>query len=326
MYKLEKGNLLGIIEGCLKEHQVDLAVDGSRVPFYLIESRVASPLAGDFADTYPEADDFKKRLAVKLLGDRPAEQVYGILVDTGLKYSFAFNRKFADLNSNKDRIVFKGVEDVLLEASEGKDLSEDCDLHPDQIDENHDDGNGGGMENIQIKYAIAGGKRSGSRKNRRSSTGVDLAASLSRNSMLDRIKLDYKKREIWLDSTEESERFFLVNTAYQTNRFEDFVKTYGNEISDFQRKLAQKLFGTSKEENNYGIVFSEDLTMKFAFNTGFAAYDPRKKSIVYMPAEDLLLLVDPKRDLSELPEPPIRRHFPSVDSLILKYALVGKKD
>jgi hypothetical protein len=322
MIELSKGNLIETVRGCLEEHRVEIGSGEKSFPFYLIEGRAQSPLFDDFKDTYPEADGFKRRLAEKLTEKSKREQVYGILVDTGMKYSFAFNRKFGDLDRENKRISFKSVEELLIGLTEakGEDLAE-ADIFEGitvQIPHKLSD-----IANLTLRYAVVGGKAGKTQD----SGDVKLGEVIGRMSMLDRILRDYSKREIVLRNSEAGEKFFLLNVGYETSRLDDFIKTYEpfGGVDSFKMKVAEKLFGKQKVNNRYGIVFDRDLRMRLAFNTAFAHYDAKRKDILYTPVEDLLLSIDPKKDLSEnlgvVPRP-IPRPGPPIT---FRYAIVGKK-
>jgi hypothetical protein len=305
--KIEERNLIERIESCLKEHKVDIGFDKQIIPFYLIECGVESPLHLDFCSTYPEIDTFKKKLAEKLMSKKQM-QTYGVFVDSGLKYSFAFNRAFADLNDEKSGLLFSSPEDILIKASEGIDLSEFSEPQPSPLPHFP----------ITIRYAIAGSNRDKKDKGKVLSE-IELNKLFGRPSLLDRIKRDYQKQQVLI----EGENFFLIKTQYETSTLEDFIATYGEEVDDFKIKLAKKIFGTGKTSNQYGILFDENLMMNFAFNSRFATYDLKDSTIRYLSVEEALL-----KDISGKPIfiPPKKPSLgPSSGGTTFRYAIVGKK-
>jgi len=108
---MEESNLIETIRDCLQEHEIIWGKE----PQYLIEVNGMTNPYQDFVETYAELDDFKKEVARKLLGDEENQESYGVLVNQDLKYDFAFNRRFADLNFEDGKLSFKSPEQVLFE-------------------------------------------------------------------------------------------------------------------------------------------------------------------------------------------------------------------
>jgi hypothetical protein len=319
--EIQKRNLLSTVKECLQEHQVELVGTQGVVPMYLIEVGASSPLFKDFIDTYNgDIDNFKRKLAEKTLVQNPSNQMYGVLVDTDLQYAFAFNRQFADLNRQRQRIAFKGVEDILLEHSSGQDLSQ-----VDMPEDSFPKFNGGGFDpgSTLIRYSITGKK--GGKNNNENSREV----SYERASLLDRIKTAYAKNEVKLKLDEDkTASFFLVTVPYETSRFADFMRTYDGEVDGFKEKLAKKTFGDGKVENQYGLLLTPVLQIQFAFNTQFGRYDAKSKSVIYTPSEEVLLgqTHEQKIDLSQVQPRPTSRPRPrrSGGPTVFRYALQGK--
>jgi hypothetical protein len=313
MFQLQRGNLLSVMDLCLQEHQVNLSISDKVLPFYLIEGNAPSSVFEDFTDTYPEVDRFRRDLAKKVLGVNVFPQTYGVLVNTDLQYSYAFNRRFADLNPEKSQIVFKTPEDILLEEAKGKDLSTSI------IDDKDGNSFPKGLSNMVIRYAIVGQKGQGQ--------GNLVEPPQARTSMLDRIQKDYEKKEIKLSGQTRRERFFLVQVPYETSKLQDFELTYINDFNQFQQKLAKRLFGEGRQENNYSVIFNKDLRMVAAFNTAFAHYDSKRKEIVYTAVEDVLLNVASNSDLSTMVSQRPKTIFtrPNRGPVRYRYAIVGKE-
>lgn len=309
--EIQKRNLLSTVKECLQEHQIELAV-----PMYLIEVGASSLLFKDFIDTYNgDVDNFKRKLAEKTLGQNPSNQMYGVLVDTDLQYTFAFNRQFADLDRQGQRIAFKSVEDILLEYSSGQDLSQG-----DMNEKKFPGFNSGGTI---IRYAITGGKGG------KSNNGNGREVSYERVSLLDRVKTAYAENEVELKLDENKlAPFFLVTVPYETSRFADFMRTYEGEVNEFKEKLAKKTFGDGKVENQYGLLLTPNLQIQFAFNTQFGRYDSKSKSVIYTPSEEVLLRQTHKQkiDLSQVPPEPGSKpgQGRTPGSTVFRYALQGK--
>lgn len=282
MANIRESNLLWRIESCLKEHQVNIAVGRNKVPFYLImQERIASPITEDFAKTYPEATDFQRQLAERILTQ--SAQTYGIFVDTNLKYSFAFNRKFADLNKKKDGIDFKSAEDVLLGTfnQPSQPIFPISDF-PDGPFFPHD----GPGSDLTVRYAITGGKGSNCAP---ANLNVNLSELFGRASLLDNVKKDYTIKGLKINLADERGDFFLTYVDYSTNRLQDFEATYGSSGDEIRNRLAKKLFANEKIPNRYGVILDNDLKMRFAFNTRFAEYNIGLNKVVYTPEIDLLV-------------------------------------
>ncbi|MBS3094148.1 hypothetical protein J4474_00640 [Candidatus Pacearchaeota archaeon] len=306
-------NLLPTIRECLSEHAVDLSVGEKRFPMYLIEAEVSSPLDKDFFDTYAIGDEFKKKIARNVLRGRG--QTYGVLVDSDLKYRFAFNRRFADFNFDDGKVVFKPAEEFLIESLDVTDLSQisndssnifNCDSLSD-------------LDAMTMRYALVGGRNDVPTKPLiPEHTGIDGGFSL-----LDRIRDSYKQKEVMITIGETTMPFYLVNTSYQTSLLNDFLITYGDELDGFERRIAQNSFGFEPKDNEYGILFSQDLRMQFAFNNKFGFYNNRDKTIGFLPPKDILV-----RATASAPTKPTKPAEPSQGSgkMVFRYALQGKKE
>ncbi|VVB77765.1 Uncharacterised protein [uncultured archaeon] len=321
----EKRNLLQVISNCLDEHRVTISEGNGSQVMRLIEVNVPSILYKDFIDTYnSEVQNFQKKLAKKLMGEDSSQQTYGVLIDSDLKYSFAFNRKFADLDRRKKRINFAGVEDLLLGLANTTDLtkpSKDSEpvmvpvapgpvIRPGNGFRRRRGRGGGGM---LIRYALQG------REDESSSGPVFEEIRFEKSSLIPTIKDYYDKtKKIILDG--EKGTFYLDGTSYMTSTAEDFIRTYQGELSGFQERLARKVFGDEKSRNEYGIIFNSDLQMIFAFNRAFARYDPKSKKVVFNDAEDVLLKLSEGKDLSSLVTPPKKTPQPG---LVAKYGILG---
>jgi len=290
--ELYNRNLISTITECLKEHTVELSANNGVVPMYLIEVGLLSSTFQDFIDTYiNDVDQFKQKVAQKILGKKSSEQKYGVLVDTNLKYTFAFNRKFADINKTNKKIVFKSVEDVILDASNN------ADNKPNYTPQNNNFPSSfpfnGGSGNMTMRYSLTG-------KAPNLENSSNDAVNHDKASLLKNVKNSYNAHKISLKLEDgKLHNMFLINTIYKTSTVNDLVKTYQNDLDDFKLKLALKQFGNLKTTNSYGLLFSDDLQIMLAFNNNFAYYDKKSKSIVYRPVEEVLL-ENNKRDFSKI--------------------------
>lgn len=327
MYALQRGDVRETIHDCLREHQVDLMLpgqeDAGRVPFYLIEGNTRGSTAKDFSDTYPDATDFQKKMAQRLRPGANAPQKYGLLASPALQHVFAFNRTFADLSPERDRIAFQSPEDVLLSLAGTADLTQTGNFP--EVDLGDDD-RPSGLDNIIIKYAIVGRGRNA---NRDPTPNIDFPTAFGRPSLIDRIAAEYAKRPVVLRG--QQGRHFLVQVNYKTSTLNDFKQTY-TDADDFKTKMAEKLLGENKTNNKYGLILDESLTIVAAFNTAFAQYNPSTREVEVLPVEEALLAMQPGKDLSRDPEviiPQAPRRFRGWGrggGAVFKYAIVGKEE
>ncbi|MFC1698248.1 hypothetical protein ACFL1H_07985, partial [Nanoarchaeota archaeon] len=225
-------NLIGKIEGFLKEHTVLI----QKVQFYLIEVKAESEMLKDFTDTYKDdIDKFKTDLGRNIFGNKKSMQTYGVLINTDLEYVFAFNRKFADLNKNKTNILYKKPEDILLKETPNNDLSTGIeDIVPDFVE--YDD-----PESMTMRYASITGKLPKS--------GKDKTITINHKSMLDRVidsfpEAAFKEGEVRYSG-------YLVDIPYKSKTLDDLKLAYPEIKKDkFKLKLAKEIF-KGKEENHY---------------------------------------------------------------------------
>ncbi|MFA5358578.1 MAG: hypothetical protein WC310_02000 [Patescibacteria group bacterium] len=132
---------------------------------------------------------------------------------------------------------------------------------------------------------------------------------------------------------EEEERFlYLIMMQAKTSRLEDFEVTFGQQITEFQRKLALKIFGRNQTDNIYGVFLDDNLKMIFAFNRVFADYDGETKRVNYKDIDDLLIDLVKKVDPDSLSSvfeqglPSGRPFGPGGGQGMLRYSLPDKKN
>ena len=322
MNEFRSKNLLSTISRCLDEHRVTISGKKGNEVMRLIEVSVPSSTFSDFIATYNgDVLGFQKELAKKVMGEGISEQTYGVLINSDLQYSFAFNRKFGDLDRKKNKIHFTGVEELLLSlvnssgAGAINPIIPNVPTRPGRRSGGFRRGGG-----LVMKYALEG-KEDDSVP--RGSIGK---AVFERVSLLDRIKAQYDSdKRIGLLG--ENGVFYLDNTHYKTSTADDFIATYGDEINDFQKELARRIFGKESQDNEYGVLFDSDLRMRFAFNSAFARYDSKSKKIVFTSPEEVLLNSCSGIDLSSSTSSPVLDDdWPSGSgSMEMRYALQGKK-
>lgn len=261
-------NLVSTIEMCLQEHQVTIGQED----MYLVEFKIKSILHKDFMDTYSgELNEFKTKLAGKVFSHSKSKQSYGVLIDQDLRYRFAFNRKFADMDHEGKRIVFTNPEELLLGESKEIDLSRE--EGPEPFDPVYDGFPGGSM---RIEYSLVGKKSGKKNKNIGSAT-------FERQSLLDRVS-DYFGEKVKIGGDE----FFVITTSYKTSSVDDLIRTYGDEMDEFKQQLAEKIY-PEERINKYDLIVSGDLQIVFAYNKEFGSMDRDTGIISYKPIEEVLL-------------------------------------
>jgi hypothetical protein len=354
--EIEKRNLITTIQECMAEHTVNITYKGETRKLYLIEVSVKNSLFQDFMDTYTgEIDDFKKDLAKKLM-KKNDQQTYGVLIDENLKYAFAFNRKFADLNKQKDALVYKTPEEAILSVNGGNDLSTSYpSSNPAPTPFQHESNwpwHGGGS-GTTLKYSLQGKKEGQEEQteNQGASKGPQIKdPTMEKQSLLDRVEKLYAKNSAPLMLDGKKSKFNLVKITYLTSTLNDFTRTYSSELDEFKLKLAEKKFNTfkgNKDYNSYCMFVSPELKIMYAFNSLFAQYNSFNQSVEFISAEDVLLgKTHPKMeiktkpfefskkkkkiiDLSDIKWPSFprrRRNQGGNGPTVFRYALVGKPE
>lgn len=281
----ERNILESTFRNLLSNHTLTIG-DGTNLDeFYVIEVYPKTALVDDFMATYPDIEEFKSDVAKASLGKDRGRQTYGVIISKQLQYMFAFNRQFAEFKGFE--LAFETPEDVIL------------------------------------SYIRDGAKTKFNFERTDQAIPKDLGGrvSFARPSLLDRVKDYYRQHKVTIDGKE----YFLVEFENTSFTFNDIVGTYKKELrDDFKRKIAEAKFKKDKvEQNKYGILFDEEMRMRFAFNTRFANF--REGAIVYQPLEELLLSGGKPTDKKELMLPRVD-HRKNCSGGRLCYALVGLKD
>lgn len=114
-------NALPFLARDIKNHAVTVIFDekkGAQIFYLVLTTSTESSLISDFIDAYG-AD--LKLLAESIIGETNFEtNTYGVLYDENLKMVFAFNRKLADYDYQKCRVVYKDPQQFLSEILEAK--------------------------------------------------------------------------------------------------------------------------------------------------------------------------------------------------------------
>lgn len=266
MVGVAERNLVPVIRTCLEEHEV--IVQGSS--YYLVEVGVNSSLVRDLAATFgKELTDFHHELAKKV-GDKTCPQTYGALVDPGLNYVFAFNRLFADYNRKKEEVVFKDPADILLPwVDEHKQVVPRIPLYSP------------GSNDTVFRYASLGTpghpRRGG-------------PTSFTKQSLMPHVVKEWANKRVKMNVGEGVKPYHLIGVDYDTLTMDDLERTYPDfDGSKFHKDLAQRVFGTRKVTNSYGLLLDDNPRIVFAFNKRFAKVDSTKNELTFMTPEQVLL-------------------------------------
>lgn len=116
-------NAIGLIKEDLRRHRVTVTLPGEQEEksLYLILITAKTKKFKDFVETYGnQVTTTHQKIAQKVFGAEETKNVYGALIDENMRMIFAFNRDFADYDKTKKAIVFKDIDDVLIDRIEVK--------------------------------------------------------------------------------------------------------------------------------------------------------------------------------------------------------------
>jgi hypothetical protein len=132
--------------------------------------------------------------------------------------------------------------------------------------------------------------------------------------------------EVTLPGEEEKRKLFLIMVTGLTSKLDDLKVTYGEKATSTHLKIAEKIFGTKKTENIYGVFLDSSLKMVFAFNRNFADYNKKGKKIDYKDIDDFLVGKIVVKPSPSKPKPPLpgSHSFSGGGSGLLRYSLVEK--
>ena len=111
-------NALNLINEDLQRHKVKviLPAEKKEVSLYLIMVTAKTKKLEDFVQTYgTKATTTHRKIAKKIFGTGETENIYGVFLGEDLKMVYAFNRDFADYDKNKKVILYKDVDDILVD-------------------------------------------------------------------------------------------------------------------------------------------------------------------------------------------------------------------
>jgi len=153
---MKMNNAIDLIKKDMQRHKVIVKLPNEKKEeeLYLILITAKTSKLMDFKKTYRGKAIVTLthlKIAQKIFDNTETENVYGIFLNKNLQMVFAFNRDFADYDSEKKLIVYKDIDDVLTDEIETKDDVEDNVI---KIPKRRDMFPGGGGSML-IKYSLA---------------------------------------------------------------------------------------------------------------------------------------------------------------------------
>lgn len=139
------------------------------------------------------------------------------------------------------------------------------------------------------------------------------------DNVIELLKKEMQKHkvEVVLSREVKERQFFLIETKAKTSTLEDFLMTFGTEVTPLHIRIAKKVFGEGQKVNTYGVLYDEEMKPVFAFNRLFADYDRKTKKIVYRNIDDILL----DDNLFNKPEDNRENDFPQTQVPFRPYAV-----
>ncbi len=122
-------NTIDLIKEDLRRHKVTITLPSEQEEksLYLMLITAKTSKLRDLYKTYGnKVTTTHLKIAKKIFGEDETENLYGIFIDENLQMVFAFNCDFADYDHQKRVIVFKDIDNILIdriEVKEKKDFS-----------------------------------------------------------------------------------------------------------------------------------------------------------------------------------------------------------
>lgn len=116
-------NVIGLVKKDMKRHEVIVTLPNEQMEksLYLILIAAKTSKLEDIKKTYGnKVTSTHLKVAKKIFGEDETENIYGVLFDENLQMIFAFNREFADYDRKKKLIIFKDIDDILIDKIEVK--------------------------------------------------------------------------------------------------------------------------------------------------------------------------------------------------------------
>lgn len=116
-------NVLGLVREDIQRHKISVVLpdETEARSLYLVEVTGLTSKLKDFKEAYGKlVTAIHEKIAEKVFGESETQNVYGVLFDEDLKMVFAFNRSFADYDQVIKEIVYRDIDEILLEKVEVK--------------------------------------------------------------------------------------------------------------------------------------------------------------------------------------------------------------
>jgi hypothetical protein len=111
----------------------------------------------------------------------------------------------------------------------------------------------------------------------------------------------------------------LIKLHGESRIYDDFVDTYAGQAEVFQTQLVERLTGSGKTREEYGVLFDPELHIVGVFNTRFGDLDREGKRIAFKTVNDAVLeMATPVADRKEIPLDKRISGRPSLDRTLKK--------
>jgi hypothetical protein len=118
-------NAISMIRNDMQRHKVTVTLPNEQEEkqLFLTIMEAKTSQFEDFKQTYgKQVTTTHLKLAEKVFGKGETENTYGVFYDKNLQIVFAFNRDFADYDSSKKQVLFKDIDDLLIERVQAKEV------------------------------------------------------------------------------------------------------------------------------------------------------------------------------------------------------------
>lgn len=115
---MNSGNVMDLLKKDLQRHKVPVRLPGrdEERQLFLIEIRALTNKIDDLRQSFgKKVVALRLRLAEKIFGQAETFSDYGVFFDDNYRMVFAFNREFADYNKETKTVVYKDIDDILMD-------------------------------------------------------------------------------------------------------------------------------------------------------------------------------------------------------------------
>lgn len=126
-------NAIALLKKDLENHRVVVILPGEteKKSLFLVMTGAKVNKLEDFKKTYgSKVTATHLKIAAKIFKEGETENVYGVFMDDNLQMVFAFNRDFADYSPKKEMIIYKEIDDLLVDGIEPKKSGSDTETFP----------------------------------------------------------------------------------------------------------------------------------------------------------------------------------------------------